>query len=89
MTNLMATSQDKAQQANARSLFRKQLLIENLSIFLSTLVFSKLILFTRYPVLNLPIKLSLLYVYSATLDPLVVFSGYKLTRFIEQVRDYE
>jgi hypothetical protein len=82
----MATPQDK-NQLNPRFLFRKQLLVENAAIFLSTLVFSKLILFTRYPVLNIPIKFSLLYVYSATLDPLVVFSGYKLTRFIEQVRE--
>lgn len=65
-----------------RSIFRQQLLIENASIFISTLIFSKLILFTRYPFLNIPIKFTLLYAYSATLDPLVVFSGYKFTRFI-------
>jgi hypothetical protein len=73
--------------ADQKSLFRKQLLVENTTIFISTLLFSKLILFTRYPILNLPIKFSLLYVYSATLDPLTVLSGYKFTRFMEQVRE--
>lgn len=50
-----------------RSLYRKQLIAENLTIFASTLLFSKLILFTHYPVLNLPLKFLLLYGYSATL----------------------
>lgn len=67
-------------------MYRKQLIVENTAIFTSTLLFSKLILFTRYPILNIPIKLTLLYAYSATLDPLVLFSGYALTRFIQQVK---
>jgi len=62
-----------------------QLLAESGAIFLSTLVFSKLILFTRYPILNIPIKFGLFYIYSATLDPLVVYSGYTITKFMEEV----
>lgn len=69
-----------------RSLHRKQLLAENVTIFISTLLFSKLVLFSRYtkhPLVNVPIKACLAYAYSATLDPLVVLSGYKITRIIE------
>jgi hypothetical protein len=75
------------QKKDDRQLYRKQLLVENAVIFASTLVFTKLVLFTRYPLLNLPIKFSLFYLYSATLDPLVIFSGYKLTRFMQQVKE--
>jgi len=64
-------------------LYRKQLLAENFTLFTSTLIFSKLVLFTHYPILNLPLKFLLLYTYSATLDPLVAYSGYALTRTIE------
>jgi hypothetical protein len=73
----------KANNRESRSLYRKQLLAENLTVFCSTLIFSKLILFTRYPILNIPIKFVLFYCYSATLDPLVMYSGYKLTKTIE------
>lgn len=67
-------------------LHRKQLIAENGTSFLLTLIFSKLVLFTRYPLLNIPIKATLIYVYSATLDPLVIFSSYKLTRIIEELK---
>lgn len=66
-----------------RSLYRRQLLAENAAVLASTLAFSKLVLFTRFPALNLPAKLALLYAYSATLDPLVVLAGYKATRLSE------
>ena len=64
-------------------LLRRQLFAETGAVFFSTLVFSKLVLFTHYPVLNIPIKLLLLYSYTALLDPLVVYAGYRVTRFIE------
>lgn len=66
-----------------RSLYRRQLLAETAAVLASTLAFSKLVLFTRFPALNLPAKLALLYAYSASLDPLVVFAGYWVTRASE------
>lgn len=69
-----------------RRLYRRQLLAENAAVLGSTLVFSKLVLFTRFPALNLPAKLVLLYAYSATLDPLAVLAGYWVTRAGEQAR---
>jgi hypothetical protein len=68
-------------------LLRKQLLAENGATILWTLTFSKLILFKQYLVLNVPLKLLLLYGYWATLDPLVVYSGYRLTRLLEESRE--
>jgi hypothetical protein len=62
-----------------------QLLAESGTIFLSTLLFSKLILFTKYGILNIPIKFTLLWIYSTTLDPLVVYSGYRITKFMEEI----
>ena len=53
-------------------------------MFLSTLLFSKLVLFSHYPMLNIPIKFALLYVYSATLDPLMAYSGYTLTKLYQE-----
>lgn len=72
-----------------RSLYRRQLLTENAAVLASSLAFSKLILFTRYPILNLPAKFALLYIYSATLDPLVVLAGYWVTRLSEQAREHD
>jgi hypothetical protein len=37
---------------------------------------AKMVVFKQYPRLNLPIKFVLLFAYTATLDPLVVASGY-------------
>ena len=70
-------------RAQDRGLYRRQLAAENAAVLASTLLFSKLILFTRYPILNLPAKLALLYVYSATLEPVVVLAGYSVTRLRE------
>ena len=81
------TVSPKLPKPSARTLKRQQLLVETGAVFLSTLVFTKLILFTRYPLFNIPIKTILLYAYSATLDPLVVYSGYKYTRFLESVHE--
>ena len=77
----MAESNQR-QHSKEKSLYRKQLLAETGTVFLTTLVFSKLIIFTHYPILNLPIKFLLFYTYTAVLDPLAVYSGYKLTRTI-------
>jgi DNA-directed RNA polymerase subunit N (RpoN/RPB10) len=59
-----------------------QLLCENISLIVSSLVFCKLIVFNHYRRFNAIIKLSLCYVYSATLDPLSVFSGYYCNRLL-------
>lgn len=55
---------------------RKILIVENLSIFLATLIFAKLVIFNHYPRFNLPIKFMLTFGYSIILDPLTIFSGY-------------
>jgi hypothetical protein len=61
-----------------------QLICECTTLLVSSLIFSKLIIFNRYSILNLPIKLSLLYVYTASLDPLVTLSGYYYTRHLRK-----
>jgi hypothetical protein len=81
-------SADKGKdQKQTKQLFRAQLLAETGTVFLTTLLFSKLVIFMHYPVLNVPIKCLLLYTYTAVLDPLVVYSGYKLTRTIQESQE--
>lgn len=46
------------------------------TIFLSTLIFSKLVIFKNYYRFNAPIKLTLAYLYFATLEPLSMGAGY-------------
>jgi hypothetical protein len=59
-----------------RNIKRKLLLAENAAILASTLIFSKLIIFNHYRKYNVPVKLFMIYMYTATIDPLVVFAGY-------------
>ena len=69
-----------------RKKYRIQLLTEFTAIMCSTIFFSKLIFLNHYPKFNLPIKLFFGYVYTATLDPLVVGSSYWMTRRYEYNR---
>lgn len=71
---------DNASLAKTIKLRRLQLISECSALLISTVVFSKLILFTKYPILNMSIKFFLLYSYSASMDPLIVFSGYYATK---------
>lgn len=47
----------------------------------SSLAFTNLVAFKHYGRLNLPVKLALLYLYSASLEPLTVLSGYYYDRY--------
>ena len=47
-----------------------------MTIFVSTLLFSKLIIFNKYKIANIPIKLFLTWGYAVTLEPLVILSGW-------------
>lgn len=64
----------------SRYKYRLQLFAEMSMGLCSTLFFTKLIVLNHYPRFNAPIKLLCLYIYTATLDPLVVGAGYYLTR---------
>ena len=59
---------------------RLQLFTETITLMTSTIVFSKLIILNHYRRWNVPIKLFCGYLYSATLDPLIIGSSYYITR---------
>ncbi len=56
-----------------------------MTIFISTLVFSKLIIFNKYKVANIPIKLLFTYVYAATLEPMVILAGWYSDKRIKSI----
>ena len=68
------------QQNHTLQTYYQPLLAENTAIFIHTLFYSQTILFNKYRLINLPIKLALTYAFSATLDPLVAYSGYAISR---------
>lgn len=71
--NLIKMKEDKTKH-------RLQLFTETITLMTSTIVFSKLIILNHYRRWNVPIKLFCGYLYSATLDPLIIGSSYYITR---------
>lgn len=53
-----------------------------MALLASSLLFCKLIFFKQYRRFNVPVKLCLVYLYTATLDPLSVYSGYYYDRYL-------
>ena len=66
-----------------RAKYRGQLSIEMATFAAHSLLFTKLVFFNHYPKLNIPIKVLLCYLYTATVDPLMVGTGYYFTRWYE------
>lgn len=54
-----------------------------------SVVFAKLVIFHRYPgrVINLGVKMGMLYLYTSLLDPFVVFGGYAATKWCKGSAD--
>jgi len=60
----------------------KILLTENATIFITSVIFAKLVVFNHYRKFNFPIKFLLTLGYSVILDPLTIFSGYYANKFL-------
>jgi hypothetical protein len=60
---------------------RKILFIENATIFCLTGIFSKLVIFNHYRLINIPIKLLFTYLYFSSIEPFTIFSGYYANKY--------
>lgn len=69
-----------SQNNEDKTKYRIQLATEFTTIMCSTIFFSKLIFLNHYPKFNVPIKLLCGFIYTSTLDPLVIGTSYWVTR---------
>lgn len=68
-----------------KSKIRKILIVENMTILISTLLFSKLIIFNKYKIANIAVKVFFTYIYAATLEPMVILAGWYTNKRMKSI----
>lgn len=78
----------QADHINKRYKKIKILLIENATIFISTMIFAKLVVFNHYRRFNLPIKFLLTLGYTSLIEPLTIYTGFFAHYYLSSDKGY-